>query len=72
MLATSLIWSGVHLVLNKLFNQTTRDSYFTEISLGSFGNVPVNKSRHYVLAILLGLLRDDYETKKWINVDTMC
>ena len=30
--------------------------YFTKLSLDSYGNVPVNKSRHYVLAILLGIV----------------
>ena len=47
---------GVTLVLNKGFKQTLCFGYFTELILGSFGNGPVNKSRHYVLAILLGLL----------------
>ena len=47
---------GVTLVLNKVFKQTLCFGYFTELILGSFGNGPVNKSRHYVLAILLGLL----------------
>ena len=31
--------------------------YFTEMISGSFGNRPVNKSIHYVMAILIGLLR---------------
>ena len=43
--------------MDKWFKQTLRVSYFTELVLGSFGNGPVNKTRHFVLDILLGLLR---------------
>ena len=60
MLANSLTLSGVHLVLDQRFKQTLCVSYFTEMVLGLFGNGPVNKSIHYVLSILLGLLRDNY------------
>ena len=35
-------------------------SYFSDLILGSFGNEPLNKSRHYVLLILLCLFRDNY------------
>ena len=46
------------LVLERLFKKTLCVRYFTEMILGSFGNVPVNKNRQFVLAILLGSLRD--------------
>ena len=58
MLADSLTSVLVSLVLDKWFNQTLCVSYFTELVLGSFGDGPVNKCRHYMLAILIGLLRD--------------
>ena len=59
-LDNSLTQSGVNLVLEKLFKHTLCVTYFTELILGSFGNGAVNKIIHYVLAILLGLLRDNY------------
>ena len=58
MLASSMTWLGVHLVLDHLFKQTLCVRYFTEMILVSFGNEPVNISRYYVLAILIGLLGD--------------
>ena len=64
MLANSLTWLGVHLVLDQLFNQTLCVCYFTELILGLFGNGPVNKIIHCVLAILLGLFRDHYATNQ--------
>ena len=54
----SLLW--VHLVLDKWFKQTLCVKYFTELFLGSFDNVPDIKTRHYLLAIILGLMRDYY------------
>ena len=60
MLANSLTWSGVHLVLEQWFRQTLCVRYFTGIILSSIGDVPVNKIRHYALAILLGLLSYHY------------
>ena len=65
-------WLRVHLVLDNLFRQTLFDSYFNEMISGSFGNVPVNKTRHYFLAILLGFLWYYCVTNKWIKADTMC
>ena len=62
MLDNSLTLLWIHMLLDQLFNQTLIVSYFTELILESFGNVPVNKIRHYVLAILLGLFRDCYVT----------
>ena len=63
-LANSLVFIGVTLVLYHLFNHTLCVRYFTELILGSFGNVTVNKIRHCVLAILLGLFRDHYVTSQ--------
>ena len=34
---------------------------------GSFGNRPVSKIRHFLIAILLGLFRDQYLTKMLIK-----
>ena len=59
MLDNSLTLLEVHLVLDKLFQQTLHVSYFNEIILGSFGHGLVNKSIHYVLAILPSLFRDN-------------
>ena len=38
----------------------------------SFGNVSVNKSGYYVLAILLGLLKDHSVINQRNKLDTMC
>ena len=62
----------VHLVLVQWFRQTLCVSYFTELVFGSFGNRQVNKSRHYVLAIPIGLFRYNYVTIKCIKLKTMC
>ena len=40
-----------------VIKQTLHVSYFTEGISGSFGNGPVNKSKHYLLDIIIGLLR---------------
>ena len=40
---------------------------FTEFILGLFVNEPVNKSRHYVLSILLGLFGDNSVKTKELN-----
>ena len=64
MLANSLTLLGVNLVLDQLFKHILLVSYFTEFIWGSFGDRPVNRSRHYFLAMLIGLLRDHYITKK--------
>ena len=71
-LADLLIWSEVHLVSEFIFDQQLCVSYFNELILGSFGNEPVNKIRHYVLVILPCLLRDNYLTNNLIKADTMC
>ena len=39
---------------------------------GTFDIGPVNKSRHYVLAILPGLLLDHFITNQGIIADTVC
>ena len=39
--------------------------------LGSFGNEPVNKIRHYVLAVILGSLKDHFELTSEEN-QTLC
>ena len=57
-LSNSLNLSGVHLVFDQWYKQTLYVSYSTEFILGSFGNGQANKTRLYVLAIILGLLRD--------------
>ena len=59
-LDNSLTQSGVNLVLKKWFKHTLCATYFTELILGSFGNGAVNKIKHYVLDILLVLLRGNY------------
>ena len=46
------------MVLNQGYKEKLCVRYFTELSSGSFGNGPVNKIKHYVLAILLFLFRD--------------
>ena len=71
-LADSLTWPGVNLVLDKLFKKTPCVRYFTDVFWGSFGNVPVTKNRHFVLDVLLVLLRDHYIMNQWIKLDTMC
>ena len=52
------------MVLDQRFKPTLCVSYFTELISGSFGNVPEEKSRHYVLAILLDVFRDYSITKQ--------
>ena len=61
---------GVPLVFEKWFKQTLCFRYFTETISRSFGNIPVNKIRQCVFAIILGLLRDPYMTNQWKS-DTM-
>ena len=46
--------------------------YFSEMVLVSFGNGTVNKRRHCVLAILLGLFIDHSETNQKIKNDSIC
>ena len=72
MLANTLTWLGLTLLLYHILNQTLWVRYFTEMVLVSLGNATVNKSSHYLLYILLGLLRDNYENEKVKKVDTMC
>ena len=48
----------MYLLLDQLFNKKLWVSYFTETILDSFYNEQVNENRHYLLAVLLGLLRD--------------
>ena len=38
----------------------------------SFGNGSVNKIRHDLMSILIGLFRDHYITNKCKKSDTMC
>ena len=63
---------GVHLALDQRFKKTLCVTYFTELILVSFGNVPVNKSIHYVFDILLGLFRDHYVILQRIKSGTIC
>ena len=72
MLANSLTWLGVHSVFDQLFDQTVYVSYFTDTIYCSNGNEQVNKSRHYVLDIILDLLRGRSIKNQWIKSDTMC
>ena len=67
MLARLLTWSGVYLVLNHWFQKILFISYFNELVSSLFSNGPVNKSRHAVLAVIKGLLRDHFVTNRWIN-----
>ena len=71
MLDNSLTLLEVHLVLDKLFQQTLHVSYFNEIILGSFGHGLVNKSRHYVLANSLTLLGVHLVLFQWFK-QTLC
>ena len=71
-LASSLTWSGLPLVLYHLFKQTLYGCYFTDMVPGSCGNVQVIKSRHYMLIVLLGALTDNSVMKWWIKPDTFC
>ena len=48
MLANSLNWLGVPLVLDQWFKHILLVIYFTEFVLGLFGNGIVNKIRHYM------------------------
>ena len=66
-----MTWLGVYLVLWKWLYLTLCVRLFSELILGSFGDGQVNKSRHYALAILLVLLRDNYVTNKWIETNAM-
>ena len=54
----SIALLGVYLVLYQWFNQTLCVKYFTEMISGSFDNRPVNKIRHCVFSILIGLFMD--------------
>ena len=72
MLANSLTLPWVYLVIYQIIKQTICVSYFTEMGFGSFGNGPVNKIIHYVLAILLGLLWDHSTTIQFKKTDTVC
>ena len=72
MLSDSLTLLGVPLVFGQWFNQRLCVSYFTDFISGSFGNPPVKQIKHYVLDILLRLLRDNYVMGQWIKVDIMC
>ena len=56
-LDNALTQFGEHLVFDQCFKQTLFVNYFTVIISVSNGNGTVNKSRQYVLAILIGLLR---------------
>ena len=64
MLVNSLTLSGVNLVFEKWLNQTLYVSYYAKMILWSNGNGPVNKSIHYVIYILLSLLRDHSVTNQ--------
>ena len=68
----TLTWSWVNLVFTKWFNQALYISYYTDMILGSFGYGLANKIKHYVLATLMCLLRDNYITNQWIKADTVC
>ena len=65
MLANELTWSGIYMILDQWFKQILCVIYFTELFLGSFVNIPINNCRQYLLAILLGLFRDQYVTNQW-------
>ena len=56
-LAYSITWLGVPLEFDQCFKETLCVRYFTELISGSLGNGKAIKSRHYVLDIILGLLR---------------
>ena len=71
MLAYSLTSLGVHLLFDEWCKQTLWFSYFTETVLGSLDNGSVNKIRHYVLAILVGLLMYHSIMNQWIIPDNM-
>ena len=72
MLDNSLTWLGVPLVLDQWFNQALCVGYVFEFISGSFVNGLVNEIRHYVLDVLLGILRDHSVYNQWIKEDTMC
>ena len=57
-LANSLTLSRVHLLLDQWFIWEICVSYFTKVILGSFGNVQVSTSRHYLLYVLMSLFRE--------------
>ena len=46
-----------NLVFNQLFKNSLCIIYLNKIVVGLFVNEPMNKGRHYVLAIIPGLLR---------------
>ena len=46
------------MVLDQWFMHTLCVRYFTELRSGPFDNRSVNEIKHYLLAILIGLLRD--------------
>ena len=58
--------------MERLFNHTISVGYFTEMILGLFGNGLVNKTRHDVFPLFLGLFRDTSVTNRSIKVDNIC
>ena len=72
MLDKSLTSLGVYLVLGQIFNQTLCVTNFTELILVSVGNGQVNRSRHYMLDILLCLFMDNYIKNQRIKEGTKC
>ena len=44
----------------------------TDMIIGSFGDQTVNKSRNYVLTILLGAFRDQSVKNQRMIAETMC
>ena len=62
---------GVTFGIGPVIQSDTFFCYCTEFILGSFGDGLVNKIRHDMLAIILGLLRYSSDTNQWIKGDTM-
>ena len=63
-LANYLTVLGIYLVSEKIYKQKIRVGYFTDIIKGSFGDVPDNQIRHYMLDTLIGLLIEHYIKKR--------
>ena len=62
---------GVNSVFYQWFIQTLCVGHYTNLISAWFVNGTVNKIRHYVLAVLLGLFRERSITNQLINAGTM-
>ena len=60
------------LELHRLIIRTWHTAWRPETITTSFANGPVNKTRLYVLAILISSLRNCYRTNEYIKSDNMC